>query len=100
MTAKYIKWLDASPEMRARHIMKVYSNGQGWTTTPPTVEGWYWAKIKPSKDTLDFTPDRYCVYVRHDVDAWEAWCIPFEYNLSLNYFTHWLGPLPLPEPPT
>jgi hypothetical protein len=65
-----------------------------WTTTPPTVEGWYWA--------LD-------VLFQHIEPVYVEWSIPdrkFIVNqmrngkeMELSDFSHWLGPLPVPEPP-
>lgn len=55
-----------------------------WTTEPPTVEGWYWM-MQPSGVPL-------CLYFDGRLG------IEDEY-LDFDDFTHWLGPLPPPEPP-
>jgi hypothetical protein len=64
-----------------------------WTTELPTVEGWYW--VRNIKGVI------WCeeVFVKDGVSCWmhdeDA-----EYNpIKLDYFTHWLGPIPPPEPP-
>jgi hypothetical protein len=91
---KYLKWPDASPEMRAQHVMKVYSNGQGWTTELPTQTGLYraiaednglayWVELSDLADIGVFSVR----YFGNDVDY------------SVSDFAHWLGPLPVPEPP-
>ena len=66
-----------------------------WTTTPPTVEGKYWVYNKVGDihlcDVYEykgklFIPDGYY----GDID------LPVE---KQEYYSHWLGPLPVPEPP-
>lgn len=60
----------------------------GWTTTPPTEEGWYWA-IHEAVGYMDLV--KVCK-LTEDYLTTE--------NGPLYVFTHWLGPLPPPEPPT
>lgn len=69
-----------------------------WTTTPPTEPGWYWAterhvalpKIVFARHvgTLDGGKGKPIFSIDEDGDIHSV----FEY-------THWLGPLPVPEPP-
>lgn len=61
-----------------------------WTTTPPTVEGWYWVKEKGNGFTMAF--------VKYKRGHFEIW-IDGEYRNDYEEYTHWLGPLPEPEPP-
>jgi len=62
-----------------------------WTTTPPTDPGWYWAKNKYERVSI----------VRLDfIHGPVVWSVGEDgYNLP-EQFTHWIGPLPIPEPPT
>jgi len=65
-------------------------NGFQWTTEPPTQEGWYWGFHK--NKTV------YMFWVGLDDDNilmayFNGYPVPFESH------THWLGPLPVPEPP-
>jgi hypothetical protein len=84
-------------EMRARCMYEFLPNGGEWTTTPPTEPGWYWAYIlidEPiismvfiDKDGRVFDPD----YESDDIYQMQP--------VGETIFTHWLGPLPVPEPP-
>jgi hypothetical protein len=58
-----------------------------WTTTPPTVEGWYWVKHEAANEII---MTQVCK-LTDDYLTTE--------NGPLYVFTHWLGPLLLPEPP-
>ena len=63
-------------------------SGFGWTTEPPTVEGWYWARHEVTKEIV---MTQVCQITS---DYWTT------ENGPIWQFTHWLGPLPVPEPPT
>jgi hypothetical protein len=58
-----------------------------WTTTPPTVEGWYWVKHEADNEII---MTQVCK-LTDDYLTTE--------NGPLYIFTHWLGPLPAPAPP-
>lgn len=64
-----------------------------WTTTPPTVEGWYWV----IQDRVNPSPEIVKVSGAFAHGKLYAEMGNSEYSLEL--FTHWLGPLPVPEPP-
>jgi hypothetical protein len=68
----------------------------GWTTTPPTEPGFYWA--------VDHQGDVDCVWLSDDDQipgAWlGVWVTGIEYPYALADFSHWMGPVPVPEPPT
>jgi hypothetical protein len=63
-----------------------------WTTDPPKVEGWYWTKSK-----LFDKP--FVVDVRETGLGLGAFITNDKGRFPLDVFTHWLGPLPIPEPP-
>jgi hypothetical protein len=91
---KYLKWSDALPEQIAQHVTKVYSNGKGWTTEPPTVEGFYW--VYDVKDKT-YPAEVVLVYKR---DGQMRVGEDYEYSMPAErYGTHFLGPLPAPELP-
>jgi hypothetical protein len=82
------------------NISMVYTDAvpEQWTAEPPTQEGWYWAKpkkdgglVSPQKD-----PRKIVVWVNKDatieVAGYDSWW-------ETENFTHWLGPLPVPEMP-
>jgi hypothetical protein len=69
--------------------------GLEWTTTPPTKEGWYWAfdardsvrhvlMIEIAPDGIGYHLTAYTADIPHDIDS----------------YTHWLGPLPIPDLPS
>jgi hypothetical protein len=58
-----------------------------WTTTPPTQAGWYWVVADGS-----LIPIVLHVRILESGDRYNG-----DYNLD--HVTHWLGPLPVPEPP-
>jgi hypothetical protein len=64
-----------------------------WTTEPPTVEGWYWAKWaeRHKRDQI--------VYLQKDEKFARVLVIGDTYSREVSDFTLWLGPLPVPEPP-
>ena len=67
-----------------------------WTTTPPTQEGWYWVRWTAR------TREPILIQVlRDEVDGdLVAWVAGAPQPFALSYFHPWLGPLPVPEPPT
>lgn len=76
-----------------------------WTTTPPTVEGWYWVYIEDPKaienpavvqvERENQKPDdKLGVWHSGNWDEFES---VDEY--SSIFSCHWLGPIPVPEPP-
>jgi hypothetical protein len=71
---------------------------QGWTTDTPTVGGWYWAWRKESNNI----PDIVLVIMVADRGEYVAETVPWNNTDSekpLGFFSHWLGPLPVPESP-
>lgn len=60
-----------------------------WTTEPPTVEGWYWALDVYQKGINKI------VYVTQGTVFEVGNLIP----QKIGNYHHWLGPLPIPEPP-
>lgn len=66
--------------------------GTEWTTTPPTEPGLYWAW--DGERVLAITVG----YDEH-VDGLWAFEQQSQYGSRLNSYSHWLGPLPVPEPP-
>ena len=64
-----------------------------WTVTLPTEPGWYWATETPGAEVgiLFVTKDAY-----DDLVAYDWRCISYR----LSDLSHWLGPLPVPAPPT
>jgi hypothetical protein len=67
-------------------------SGLGWTTTPPTKEGWYWAML--SKEYSILYP-----LVLVEFREGTIYTHGNKAPASFESFTHWLGPLPVPEPP-
>lgn len=66
-----------------------------WTTTPPTEEGWYWAVHALEGEIVAVK------FVGGGLVTWGGWNIDqTATSASVSDFTHWLGPLPVPEPPT
>jgi len=62
-----------------------------WQTTPPTEPGWYWV----AQRTNDPRVTQYYFNGR----MWMNSPKDYEYFPYEEYFTHWLGPLPVPELP-
>lgn len=60
-----------------------------WTTEKPTKEGWYWTY--DGEFTILALVDNYWGYLSAHVEA---------NTIDLDKFTHWMGPLLEPEPPT
>ena len=57
-----------------------------WSTDPPTEDGWYWAYDRE---------DSFLDLVRYSDSGATMWSD----KTIAKLFTHWLGPLPKPEPP-
>jgi hypothetical protein len=70
---------------------KEYCYSGEWTTTPPTVEGYYWAS--PSLRGAEVG----IVSVVEDMGTLEIH--GDEWNNPLSAVTWWLGPLPVPASP-
>lgn len=62
-----------------------------WTTTPPTAPGWYWA--------ADAGRTPIIVIVAESAKGLRAFFISDDESFDLDYWSHWLGPLPEPEMP-
>ena len=60
-----------------------------WTTDPPTEPGWYWIHF----------PSGAVECAKIDVINSNGIPIEFADRWALERVTHWLGPLPTPEPP-
>lgn len=67
-----------------------YGRSFEWTTTPPTQEGWYWAKREN---------DIIMVEVADTEAGGCAWEAGLDYPKDFADYSAWLGPLPVPEPP-
>ncbi len=69
-----------------------------WTTEPPMQDGWYYSIKGDFPGSVDLVQ----VVMFPDPDT-DRLAIVHVYNDSdlytLHDFTHWLGPLPVPEPP-
>jgi hypothetical protein len=72
-----------------------------WTTDPPTEAGVYWIRVREEfekeyeiiiADVAIWTNGN--VYLNFPVDGFEC-----EDKYDAKFVTHWLGPLPTPEPP-
>jgi hypothetical protein len=96
------RMLDDKPEIKTR-LSEItvdvsflpdvgYAFGK-WTTTPPTEPGWYWVRNIKGKIWCDevFKKDGVMCWWSEDENTFNS--------IILDYFTHWLGPLPPPEPP-
>ena len=71
--------------------------GLQWTTEPPTREGWYWAINKDDREIWLYRVFR-ADHGGNDKPL-EAWVDQYE-SMRLSDFSHWLGPLPVPAPPS
>jgi hypothetical protein len=72
-----------------------------WTTEPPEESGLYWFRASNWKsDDKPVTEQSYIsvingvVSFRPLIDGYE-----WEHEYEVKDVTHWLGPLPVPEPP-
>jgi len=70
-----------------------YARNLKWTTTPPTVEGWYWV--------INAKGEMWCdkVFIQDSAPHWYNEDEHMYNPIILDYFTHWLGPLPVPDAP-
>ena len=66
-----------------------------WTTEPPKEPGYFWA-MSPLRQI----EPRTIVEIRETENGLRAYATGNNYGYPLDMFTHWLGPLPVPEPPT
>jgi hypothetical protein len=70
-----------------------------WTTEPPRVAGWYWVYVHHNK----FPSGPSLVEVKLSDGALGTWSggdfEPVEDYAGELLKAHWLGPLPMPEPP-
>jgi hypothetical protein len=69
--------------------------GLKWETTPPTQEGWYW--VRGPRDGFMIVQYYNKKRVIKALIAGAGGNIHYG---ELKLITHWLGPLPVPEPPT
>ncbi len=67
-----------------------------WTTEPPTAEGWYWAR-RVFTEGNEKQKEIQLYYFNGSI--WLFSPDDYEYTPNSENFTHWLGPLPIPEPP-
>lgn len=66
-------------------------NPKHWTTQPPTEPGFFWAWTRDGRECVVhavLNPDGL-----HFYETGNGW------NYSVSDFTHFIGPLPVPEPP-
>lgn len=61
-----------------------------WTTTPPTEPGWYQV---PFEGGIVF------VEVREYINKLVVWATGDDSPDEFSDYSHWLGPIPLAEPP-
>jgi hypothetical protein len=73
-----------------------------WTTEPPTQVGYYWVYNKDIGRTWAFMVEVHAVGAENTKLANELVARDSfgRRDRPLSEFTHWLGPLPMPEPPT
>jgi hypothetical protein len=71
----------------------------GWTTTPPTRDGWYWA-IGTDESGLYSPNDKpYPIIVYTSLDDGYVLIPGTDQDEVFASFSMWLGPLPEPIPP-
>jgi hypothetical protein len=68
-----------------------------WTTTPPTEEGWYW--VDTSQWANRGVPEVVEVRLIEDKGL-RAFETGDDVGIAVSAYELWLGPLPVPEPPT
>ncbi len=71
-----------------------------WTTEPPKVEGWYW--FRGHHWLLDnLNTELSYVSVMNGVISFSPLINgpEWDHEYDIRNVTHWLGPLPIPEPP-
>jgi hypothetical protein len=66
-----------------------------WTTTPPTVEGWYWVCTNKG------VPHVVKVGLFGTGQTGNLWVYETGHSQAydLDVYDYWLGPIPVPEPP-
>ena len=62
-----------------------------WTTEPPTISGWYWAKRRNGNIALE------CVEVYGDKEGMYVYAAC--HDAPLDTFLYWYGPIPEPDHP-
>lgn len=67
-------------------------NDKQWTTEPPKQEGQYWCYFPKAHEPL------FCLPILLDANG-NPW-VDSDDRWQLQKVTHWLGPLPAPEPPS
>ena len=65
-----------------------------WTTTPPTVPGWYW--VRKHNGDIDIDNVYECKGMFFIADGYFG---DLDLAVTKASYTHWLGPLPIPELP-
>jgi hypothetical protein len=72
-----------------------------WTTETPTVEGWYWFRVKSGTSESSITELSY-IEIRGGRACFAPLVNGYEFDddYEMSDITHWLGPIPAPEPPT
>ena len=65
-----------------------------WKTEPPTQEGWYWAKTENGTYLFNLENN-----IGADPLYFESTGMYWQEGMDTYKITHWLGPLPVPEPP-
>lgn len=71
-----------------------------WTTNTPTEPGYYWVYVRPRWEDK---PEVFCVEVSI-FEGKPSFAFPVggyecEEEIYARDVTHWLGPIPKPEPP-
>jgi hypothetical protein len=73
-----------------------------WTTETPTDGGTYWAWVCVKNRDSKAYPQIIDIYI-HEGEIHIAWPVSgyeWDPDFEVKDITHWLGPLPVPEPPT
>ena len=71
--------------------------GRNWTTDFPTIEGHYWVNTKYQENFTEKTKVVMCYLNSEGVFQYAP--DDYEFFPDEKNFTHFLGPLPAPEPP-
>lgn len=86
---------DLASDDRARLYRQLLGD---WTTAPPTEDGYYFAKREPKAYSQDVEIVRVTeLDIKTKTDL--CWVARADCLEKVQSFTHWLGPLPAPEPP-
>jgi hypothetical protein len=80
-------WGDEKVDFDYKVHTPKFARKMKWSTEPPKVEGWYWVKIEREPEVVYIQTVGYGFLTAHG------------HSLDRRKPTHWLGPLPLPEPP-